>query len=318
MRWMRNSEPDRGAVATVVAILGVVLIGMAAISIDVAALWSDRQQLQTGADAGALAIAQACAAGSCGTPASTASTLAAANKNDGAAAAQVLTPNLSPATGHVTVRTTTQRDHWFAPVLGEDSSTVTAEATASWGAPSAGITVLPLAFSWCEWMAQTGGGQPSGTVERIIYLTKSSSTSCTGPSGNVVPGGFGFLKVISGTCTAYSDTTNKVASDPGESPPTGCTPADFQALQNKTVLLPIFQEYGSTGTNAWYRIRGYAAFKITGYYFVNQYSWNGSPQCKGSTRCIKGYFTQYADIGTNLTTDGTAPDLGARVITLTD
>lgn len=318
MRRMTGQDPQRGSVATIVAILSVVVIGMAAVSVDVASLWSDRQQLQTGADAGALAIAQACAGGNCGSPSSTASALATANKNDGAVSAQVLTPGLAPSTGHVTVRTTTERFHWFAPVLGHDSTVVNADATATWGAPSGGITVLPLAFSWCEWFAQTGGAVPSGTTERIINLTKSSNTSCTGPSGNIVPGGFGFLKVITGTCTAYSDISHVVDSDPGESPPAGCTPADFQAVHNKTVLLPIFEEFGGTGTNAWYRIKGYAAFRLTGYYFVNQFSWNKGPGCQGSQRCIKGYFTQYADIGTDMNLDGTAPDLGARLVTLTD
>jgi Flp pilus assembly protein TadG len=54
---------DRGAVAVIVAILlaGGVLLGFLALTIDVGELYLERQQLQSGADSAALAIANACA-----------------------------------------------------------------------------------------------------------------------------------------------------------------------------------------------------------------------------------------------------------------
>jgi hypothetical protein len=54
---------DRGAVAVIVAILlaGGVLMGFLALTIDVGELYLERQQLQSGADSAALAIANACA-----------------------------------------------------------------------------------------------------------------------------------------------------------------------------------------------------------------------------------------------------------------
>ena len=76
---MQRLKDERGAVAVMVALLIIPLIAFAAIAIDVAAMWSERQQLQTAADAGALAIAQDCARGTCGTPAQTAQSLALAN-----------------------------------------------------------------------------------------------------------------------------------------------------------------------------------------------------------------------------------------------
>ena len=78
---MQRLRDERGAVAVMVALLMVPLIAFAAIAIDVAAMWSERQQLQTAADAGALAIAQDCARGACGDPAETAESLAVANVN---------------------------------------------------------------------------------------------------------------------------------------------------------------------------------------------------------------------------------------------
>lgn len=64
---MRRMRGDDGAVAVLVALLAVVLFGFGAFVIDLGALYSERRQLQKGADAGAFAVAQACAGGDCGT-----------------------------------------------------------------------------------------------------------------------------------------------------------------------------------------------------------------------------------------------------------
>lgn len=310
-----SSDRDRGAVSVVVALLMVALLGFAAISIDVAALWSARQQLQTGADAAALAIAQDCARGSCGDTSATAQRFAELNKNDGDVTGRVL--ELAPTSGTVRVGTASTQEHWFAPVLGVDASDVAAEATARWGAPTGGTAILPLAFSWCEWQAQTGGGLPSGTTERTIFFTKSSGTSCTGPSNNMVPGGFGWLAINAGTCQTRSTIGTTIYTDPGENVPSGCTTADFAAVQNQVVLLPLYDLAGSSGTNAWYRLYGYAAFRVTGYHFVGQFSWSAEGSCKGSVRCVQGYFVQFVSLDDRFTYGVGAPRLGASVVSLT-
>lgn len=311
-----STDRERGAVSVAIALLSVVLIGFAAISIDVAALWADRQKLQAGADAAALAVAQDCAGGACGDPTTTARTLAVANAGPEAQGA-IVGAAPTPTSGSVTVDTSSVRDHWFAPVLGVDESTVAARATASWGPPSGGTAVLPLTFSWCEFKAQTGGGLPSGTTERTIFFTKSSGTSCTGPSGNMVPGGFGWLTVNAQSCQTRSRMNEVMWSEPGEAVPSGCTTADFVEVQDRTVLLPIYDQYGDSGSNAWYRLYGYAAFRITGYHFVGQFSWSAAGTCKGSVRCIQGYFIQFVDIGDAFTYSTGAPRMGASVVKLT-
>jgi hypothetical protein len=174
--------------------------------------------------------------------------------------------------------------------------------------------MLPIIFSVCEFTAQTGGGLPSTTTPRVINLTKSSGTGCTGPSGNYVPGGFGWLTTDSGTCRVTSAVGNRQSSSTGNTPSNGCRPADFAALQNREVLLPLFQVSGGNGANAWYQVYGYAAFRITGYYFAGQYSWN--KPCSGNARCLAGYFTRYVDLDDTFTYGPTAPDLGARVVDL--
>src|SRR3712207_8706517 len=48
-------------------------------------------------------------------------------------------------------------------------------------------------------------------------------------------------------------------------PSQGCDTDDVAALVGRTVLLPIFDEAGGTGSSAWYHVYGYAAFTITAY-----------------------------------------------------
>ncbi len=200
-------------------------------------------------------------------------------------------------------------------MIGHESSNVAATATVAWGAPGGGTAALPLIFSLCEWTAQTGGGLPSGTAERTIELPKHSGTGCTGSNGLFVPGGFGWLRTVGGgSCKATTRAGNVVDSEPGNNPSNGCDPADFAEMQNKTVLLPIFDQSGGTGSSAWYRVHGYAAFTITGYYFAGQYKWN-SP-CGGNDRCIRGYFTQFVEPSDAFFYDSTAPSLGAWILRL--
>src|SRR3954452_8660928 len=85
MRVVNRGE--RGATAVIVALMLVLLFGMGAIVVDVGAMYQERRELQNGADAGALALAKTCSAGSpeCGTAVdatTTAQTYAGKNAND--------------------------------------------------------------------------------------------------------------------------------------------------------------------------------------------------------------------------------------------
>jgi Flp pilus assembly protein TadG len=315
-RLRRKAGDEHGAAAVTLALLLVPMLGFAAIAVDVGALYAERARLQVAADAAAIAVAQDCSRGNCGDMLATAQALITANDGDGTAAH----PELSNDPVSVTVTGSTPKEHWFAPVIGFESTAVRASATVGWGSPSRGTALLPLTFSWCSFKAQTGGGLPSGTTVRTIMLTKSAGVaSCAGPSGNVVPGGFGFLKTDSGTCEVTSSLDQQMTSSPGESPPSGCDAVDFAAMKGQTVLLPIFDEYGEGGSNAWYRVYGYAAFTITGYQFVGQFS-SGQKPCgpgtNGNDRCVTGYFTRFVELSDRWTYDPTAPALGSSVLRL--
>lgn len=310
---MRRVSDERGAVAVMVAVLLVPLMGFAAIAVDVAAMWSEHQQLQNGADAGALAIAQNCGRGACGNTAGTAQQLAGVNHVGVGANATVVSLSAS----RVTVRATASRAHLFAPVLGMPSSQLSAEATVSWGSPNGGTSVLPLAFSWCEWSSQTGGGLPTATTPRTIYFPKTSGTGCTGPSNNFTPGGFSWLRT-NGPCSLTSAINGPdLVVDPGISAPSSCSNDYIGSVQNTPVLLPIFDRVSGTGSGATYHVYGYAAFVVNSYYLGGQYSSGRPTPCSGNDRCIQGYFTRFIDLRETFTYSASAPALGASVIELT-
>jgi Flp pilus assembly protein TadG len=316
-RARRRASEERGAAAVVLALLMVPMLGFAAIAVDVGALYAERARLQVAADAAAIAVAQDCSRGNCGNMLATAQKLITANDGDGTAAH----PELSSDPLSVTVTGSTPQQHWFAPVIGLDSTAVSATATVGWGGPSEGTALLPLAFSWCSFKAQTGGGIPSNTTPRIINLTKGDTVGgCTGPSGNLVPGGFGFLKTDNGACEVTSALDENMPSSPGESPPSGCDAPDFAAMVGTTVLLPIFDRYGLSGSNAWYHVYGYAAFHLTGYQFVGQFKTDGNkicgPSSNGNDRCVTGYFTRFVELSDAWNYSPDAPQLGSSILRL--
>jgi Flp pilus assembly protein TadG len=304
-------ESERGATAVIFALILVPILGFAAIAVDIGSLYADRAKLQVASDAAALAVAHDCAMGNCGDMLATATSLVVANMG----AATASQPVLGSSPLSVTVTGSTPQQHWFAPIIGHDSTAVSATSTVAWGGPTGGTSMLPLAFSWCEFAAQTGGGLPSGTTERTILLPKKAATPCPGPqSGNPVPGGFGWLVADPGTCHATTAIGDQTPSEPGNHPSKGCSQSDFLALQNKSVLLPIYDDAGGNGSHAWYHVYGYAAFTITGYYFAGQFSLNAP--CGGSERCISGYFTRFVDLGDGWSYSPTAPQMGASILRL--
>ncbi|MBB1017229.1 hypothetical protein G6023_02700 [Dietzia sp. DQ11-71] len=320
---MLRLSDDRGAVAVVVAILMVPLMGFAAISLDIAATHAEKQQLQNGADAAALAIAQDCARHACGDPLETAKSLALANSNSGDAEAR-LPSDVDETTGRVTVENSAVRQHWFAPVLGVDSTELNTRASAAWGAPTGGTAVLPLILPLCEVRKHAIAGRPLG-VEQTIVTTPASCP--VDNENNYVPGGFGWLKTDQmKSCNVTTEIDGRAYSEPGNT----IKHCDLSPIRDRTILVPIFDESDpnnaiGTGSNAYYIVYGYAAFHVTGYHFTNQ-SW-GDLSCGGdeggkgketgnSQRCISGYFTELHRTDPNFEYGPDAPNLGASAVYL--
>ncbi|GAA4106108.1 Tad domain-containing protein [Enteractinococcus coprophilus] len=296
MQRLKNN--DRGQSGTIVAILMVPLMAMLALAIDVGAMHLDKQQLQTGADAAALAIAQDCAHSDCSTANSTADAMANANFHGDGASGTVTALNVSERT--VTVQTDTIREHWFAPVLGIHSTPIQATASARWEHSASIAGTLPLAFSWCALDAV----EDSGTAQ-VLY---STNNGCQGLRHNAIPGGFGWLTPGDSTCKTLTWVKDGWAkSDPGNNP--SCKDVHLRSYIGQPVFVPIFDAAEGSGTNASYRIIGYASFRLSGYYFSGT---SYRPPCGGSDRCMSGTFERFVPLSESSDPAGTA------VVTLTE
>lgn len=282
-RTSSEARDERGAVAVITAISMVTLLGMAAIVIDVGAIYFERTQLQTGADAAAIAIAQNCAKGDCGDISATATSLAGGNANDGASAADAsvdTSQNLvSVNTGTLTSGGQHALANVFAPILGFPTSSVRASASATWGSPAA-ATVFPFTTPECIYDKIA----PNTTV----WLKASSS--CTDANGNVVPGGFGWLDETS-PCAADVDITSEIGSEPGKSGP----PCSMDKIVNTTILIPVYAYASGQGQNAVYTIYGFAAFHLTDWSWPGSFTTHPSADCDKCTG-VQGYFTQLVSI----------------------
>jgi Flp pilus assembly protein TadG len=337
MRTVNDSE-DRGAVLVLVGILMTALLGIGAMVVDLGALYVEKRQLQNGADAAALAVAQDCANGNCVLTPGLAQQYADSNAKDGTSSVSLcgvgpgLTACTAPApvgatgaTGWLRASTVTRTagggnevNFVLGPVMDSlAGATVHAAATAAWGPLGSG-DVLPITFSVCEWSAMGGsianGTFPAGAT--YIYLHGAGGKKETGvghctasPSGQDLPGGFGFLDSTS--CVTTVAATAWVAVEPGNSLPKGCNP---NAWLNTEVLIAMYDVERGSGRNGEYHVAGFVGFRITGYQFQGNKRGPGNFDCplaKGnSVTCLLGTFTRY-------TTDAHAfggSDFGARVV----
>lgn len=339
MQRMTRLRDDRGAVAVWVAILMIPLMVMAALAIDIGAAHADRQRLQHGADAAALAIAQECAVSGCADEDATAQQLATANQpQNGVVDAEVV--ELDEAAGYVEVETSSERDFWFAPVIGEDDVAQTRVGAASWGYPSGGGS-LPLTFSWCEVLHYTGatairdsagaiiGLDIHGGRQDVVLYNKSNQSSnfhsCSSgapmpsvPNGLAPSGGFGWLVESGSTsCSGMeTDAGGWYSSDTGNDRPDHCTAAQLNAMIGQTILIPVFDgTNGLTGSNAKYHVFGYIAFKFKGFFFGNGWSSPVAP-CGNPNRCISGDIVEFVDYASGFDTSPNGPQLGSALVQL--
>jgi Flp pilus assembly protein TadG len=282
---------DRGAVALLVAVLlsTGVLLGMAALSVDVGQLYAERRQVQNGADAAALAVAASCATSTTCTSATAG--IAGLNANDGATAVvsvcgagrpalaacpagsgPVLTQCAAPpagAEGWVRVRTATGSSGGgtllpptFAQALagnaGYAGTQVQACAQAAWGGEASG-TSLPLTLSACEWNAATANGTafappppyPPYPAGEVALKLHSTSERGGCPSSGGAYGDLpgGFGWLQGGGCTTTVSAGGTVFADTGVSA-SSCAD-QLAALVGTLLYLPVSTTSRASPPSIW-------------------------------------------------------------------
>lgn len=338
MRRLAVDEGERGGISVIVAILMVVLLGFAAISIEVAMLYSERAQLQNGADAVALMVAQKCAGNggdvNCSATAPLAAGLANTNAVDGLSNVKSIALDYTNRAVKVTAgaketgSAPNRVSLFLARALGIPSAEVNASSSVTWGSPVKGTTPFPITVSICQVRGQTG-------VMQLLQLHgKNANIDCFyGPSGAAVEGGFGGLQQDPAVCGATIDiATSKAGGDTGNNPPQYCDAtlngwaADMDAGKDVILLLPIFNAVTGTGTNAIFGLTTFAAFKVAGWKLGSTglpYTFhNRSPdvpsalECREPCRGIIGTFVKYVSLADGFALGPVNPD-GATIVKLT-
>lgn len=352
MRRLRSD--DGAVAIIVALLTATVFLAVGALVVDAGQLYAEKRELQNGADAGALAIAYQCAKSGLATCTATKDATAAgyanANATDGKAAVDSVT---FPTSHSVTVATSTLNGDGSTllppflarAVMGDAyQGTVHTSATALWGPVGVAGSSIPLTISSCEWGGYTHDGQvyvdpsalpkppslpPAGspawpaTPEAHLSFHGDASP-CTvdgqgvpSPSGSDLPGGFGWLDTGDG-CQTQTGVDGWFDDSTGVAVPGPCDPSDFTALVGHVVYVPVFGAVnGLTGSNGKYEIVGYAAFYLTGYQLGGQYKqpsvatgWT----CKGTDRCVSGWFTTGTYSGLP---SGDGVDMGVTAVRLT-
>lgn len=348
MRWLirrsKQHKDERGAAAVMVAFSMVVLLGFAALAVDVGAMYAEKAQLQNGADATALAIAGDCAKGlDCATAmAASANRLADDNANDGSSGVfSVTQPNSTTVRVETNAQAAGSTDDsfglFFARVLGHETSVIHARAEASWGTPSE-ATTLPWTVSECIFkqfltpsqlasLTSTGNftGYPTDTHLLLRYDENTPTYPGCAAQNGYRPGGFGWLETNTG-CSADIDLSKTVNGQTGNHFPNGKVCDELHStIMDQPALIPLFDSNTGNGENTVYSLIGFAAFQVTGYKFSgsDEHVDPLAPQCldakgkkDGNCRYLAGYFTRFVSLeeGMSLTS---GPNYGGSVATLT-
>jgi Flp pilus assembly protein TadG len=307
-----RDDGGRGAVGVLVAVLigGGVLFGMGALVVDVGQIYQNRAELQSVADAAALAVAKSCAAGICAPSNATQYVTGNTSKLTGNKASVNLVcgtggvgtscpatsnvcPNNHPTANYVDVVTSTlmpSGSHLLPPVFAgtlagtHTGSTVWACAQAQWGPPATSPNnTIGLTITGCHWSpavlyAPPPATPPSQPIEINFHNKSGKEDPSTCTDGQTAPGNFGWTDDPHNNCKLLSSDFTSTGGiitygiNTGNSTPSDCVDILSSAqTSQKPVLIPVYSAYNGQGSKAGYTLQGFAAFEVTGYHFGNSY-----------------------------------------------
>jgi hypothetical protein len=307
-----NLRDSRGQALVMTVVFLTVLLGAAAMSLDVGSWYHQKRQLQAKADAAALAGAQAL-------PESTADAqslaIQYADKNGG-----VLDPaNISfssdvTANDTIKVQMSEPAPGFFSKLFGLSSVTVGAHAAARSDNIDAALRVAPIVVNFKHPMLQCNPSPCSDPTE--IDLADLHN-----PGSGDAAGAFGLIDLI------HSDNGSVGASTLGDwithgfdeymepglydsAPSAKFNSSDVRNAMSASIgqvlLFPIYKTIVGPGSNAQYDVIGWVGFHVTGF------------DPSGSNGKVFGWFTRRISEGIQVSTSPSqnTPDYGVRAIQL--
>ena len=302
-----SAKGDQSGQALVLTVVFLVsLLGMAALVLDVGSWYRSKRQLQSTADAAALAGAQALP-DTAGSASGLANQYATANAPDLASADFSISSNIVP-NDRITVHVTRPAPGFFAKVFGINSVQVGATATAQTEGMSQAKYVAPIVVNK-QHPLLAGAGCPCLDQKTTIPLGKAGA-----------PGAFDLINLDGSRGGTGQDTlASWLLSGYQNSLGLGGYPSDTGAKWNSsevhdalaqrigTVLMfPVYDTLTGTGANASYNVIGWVGFYLEDF------------DARGSSGSITGHFTEVVWDGLQQTTATQTPNFGAHTVQLVD
>jgi len=278
MSFVRRDE--RGQAIVLMTLSLVVILGMAALVLDVGNWFHTKRRLQGTADAAALAGAQQLPDDPSG-----AQTMAMsyANQNGGdVASANITVSSTVLPNDTISVRARKTDPGFFSGVLGIASADIDARAKVRVGPPAQARYVAPMVVYCGQDLIQNCDGKtvPTFGVPTTLPYDKMGA-----------PGAFGMLNLDGGTGTPGTSTETAwilkgfdkylglgaYNSDPGAKFSSSNIQDALSARVGSVLLFPVFKTLKDTGSNAEYDIIGWIGFRLTAFTVTgNNATLNGS------------------------------------------
>jgi Flp pilus assembly protein TadG len=316
-----RARGDHGQAAVLTVVLLVVLLGMAALVLDIGSWYRADRATQSTADAAALAGAQALPGDTV-----TANALAQqyAVKNGGVGGGGIAFSSKIVANDTIKVTVKRNAPTFFARVFGRNSVTVGSTATARSEGVSSVKYVAPIVVHYknpllnCKGPASKPTCAPDFGASHPTTLNLEDLHKSGGGNG---AGAFGLLNLN------YGDPTGNIGAGTladwllhgyddelpigtyYSAPSANFNNSQFQSSLNavigKEILFPVYRLLTGPGSNAKYDIIGWVGFVITSF------------NTGGSSGTLTGYFTSYTASGVQVTTGGN-PYFGVHKVELVD
>ena len=310
-----SARDERGQSILITVLFLVVLMGCAALTLDVGMWYREQRQAQATADAAALA-------GAADLPNNPTLALNAAhayaNANGGGASAPgaITLRNDFLTNDTVAVDVTRTSPSVFASVLSIGQVTVRAKAAARAGTPDEVLGVAPIVVNKLHPML-SGPGCPCFKTETTIPLGKTGA-----------PGAFGMVDLDGGNNNGASTLADWIAngfdaylplgkydSDPGAKFNSNGIQQALDSRVGSELLFPVFDPpMTGNGSNAQYNVIGWVAFHLDCVGLLTN-----TTDCvnkSGNNQSLTGYFTRVIWKGLVAKTNKNLPDFGVYSISL--
>ncbi len=302
-----RTADTRGQATVLTVVFMVVLLGMAALVLDIGSWYRADRATQATADAAALAGAQALPYD----PATAGSlALQYAGKNGGGLSASDIQIGLGLSTNDtIQVHVRRPASGVFTKLFGVNSVNVGSTAKARASLMDEAKYVAPIGVNLLHPKLKGTSGCPcfgssntttlplgkTGAPGAFDVINVDGSRGGTGPS-TLADWVLHGLNAYMGLGNYYSDTGAKWNSSQVSSA--------LDARIGTELLFPVYDTLNGTGANAQYHVVGWVGFHLTAH------------SEHGSSGSLSGWFTTVVWDGIEVTSSGGTPDLGARVVKL--